>query len=95
MKRTERQKAKEQPYKYFVKDSTNKDDCNKLKHGQHTHNRLVNDTVERFKKRNMMREKNSYGLKTENLKTPKFYLQPKIHKNGNPGRMVVQLITGE
>ena len=31
----------------------------------------------------------SDGLKVESSRTPRFYIQPKIHKEGNPGRPVI------
>ena len=31
----------------------------------------------------------SEGLKTENPKTPHFYLKPQVHKEGNPGRPLI------
>ena len=34
-----------------------------------THNRFVNNTIKRFKKQKMMKEKVVQGLKTENLRT--------------------------
>ena len=67
----------------------NKNNYDRLKHDPiETHNRLVNDTIEGFNKQKMMKEKVSEGLKTENPRTPKFYLRPKIYKRGNPGRPI-------
>ena len=64
-----------------------------LKHDStETRNRLVNDTIERSKKQKMMKETVAEVLKTENLRTPKFYLRPKIHKRGKPGRPVVSSV---
>ena len=54
-----------------------------------TNIKLVNDTIERFKKQKLINEKVAEGLKRNDPKTPKFYLRPKIHKEGNPGRPVV------
>ena len=34
----------------------------------------------------------SEGLKTENPKTPHFYLKPQVHKEGNPGRPLISSI---
>ena len=52
----------------------NKDNHNRLKYDPtETHNRLVNDTTERFKKQQIIKEKNADGLKTEYPRTPKFY----------------------
>ena len=67
----------------------NNDNYDRLKHDPtETHNRFVNDTIERFNKQKMMKEKVSEELKTENSRAPKFYLRPKIHKRGNPGRPI-------
>ena len=64
-----------------------------LKHDStETRSRLVNDTIERSKKQKMMKETVAEVLKTENLRTPKFYLRPKIHKRGKPGRPVVSSV---
>ena len=47
--------------------------------------KLLNDTIERFKKQKLINEKVAEGQKRNDPKTPKFYLRPKIHKEGNPG----------
>ena len=52
---------------------------------QQKHNRLVNSIIEKFKKQKMMTKKVAEGLKTENARTPKFYLRSKIYKKGHPG----------
>ena len=57
-----------------------------------TNMKLVNDTIERFKKQKLINEKVAEGLKRNNPKAPKFYLRPKIHKEGNPGRPVVSSV---
>ena len=51
--------------------------------------KLVNDMMESLKKQKLVNEKVGEGLKRNDPKTPKFYLRPKIHKEGNPGRPVV------
>ena len=56
------------------------------------HNKLVNDTVERFKKDKSIPTKIADGLITSNPRTPKFYISPKIHKENNPGRPVISSI---
>ena len=53
---------------------------------------LVNDTIDRFKKENLLFKKLADGLKSVNPKTPKFYISPKIHKENNPGRPVINSI---
>ena len=45
-----------------------------------TNAKLVNDTIQRFKKEKLLKKKIPDGLKVPNQKTPKFYMQPKIHK---------------
>ena len=57
-----------------------------------TNMKLANDTIERFKKQKLINEKVAEGLKRNDPKTPKFYLRPKIHKEGNPGRPVVSSV---
>ena len=37
--------------------------------------KLVNDTIERFKKQKLINEKVAEGLKRNDPKTPKFYLR--------------------
>ena len=51
--------------------------------------KLVNETIERFKKQNLMNEKVAEGLKRNDPKTSKFYLRLKINKEGKRGRPVV------
>ena len=71
----------------------NKDNYNRLKYDPtETHNRLVNDTTERFKKQPIIKEKFAQGLKTEYPRTPKFYLRSKIRKKENTGRPVVSSV---
>ena len=41
----------------------------------------------------MMKEKVTEGLKTENRRTLKLYLRPKIHKKGNPGCPAQLIVT--
>ena len=53
------------------------------------HSKLVNDTIDRFKKENLLPNKLAEGLKSINPKPPKFYISPKIHKENNPGRPVI------
>ena len=57
-----------------------------------TYSSLVNDTIERFKKRKLMKENVAEGLKTENPRKPKFYLQTKIRKRGNRARPVISSV---
>ena len=57
-----------------------------------TNAKLVNDAIQRFKKEILLKENIADGLKVSNSKTPKFYMQPKIHKKYNPGRPVVSSV---
>ena len=55
------------------------------------HNRMVNQTIEMFKKRKILK-KYADGLKLSNPKTLKFYITQKIHKPNNPGRPEINSI---
>ena len=44
------------------------------------HNKMVNDTLDRFKNENLLSKKTAEGLKVIYPKTPKFYITPKIQK---------------
>ena len=54
---------------------------------------LSNETIHKviwsFQKENLLSKNISEGLKTENPKTPHFYLKPKVHKEGSLGRPVI------
>ena len=56
------------------------------------HNRMVNQTIERFKNQKLLPKKIADGLKVINPKIPKFYMSRKIHKPNNPGKPVIDLI---
>ena len=56
------------------------------------HSNLVNDIIDRFKKENLLSKKLADGLKSINSKRPQFYISPKIHKESNPGRPVINSI---
>ena len=43
-------------------------------------------------KENLLSKKLANGLKSVNPKTPKFYISPKIHKENNPERPVINSI---
>ena len=80
--------------KYYIRETESQfkinDNYDRLKYDPtKTHDRLVNDTIKRFKKQKAMTDNVAEGLKTENPTTPKFYLRPKIHKRGKPGPPVV------
>ena len=56
------------------------------------HSKLVNETFDRFKKENLLSKKLAEGLKSINPRTPKLYISPKMHKENNPGRPVINSI---
>ena len=55
-------------------------------------NDLVNQTIDRFTKEQLINENIANGLKNPSPRTPQFDISPKIHKEGNPGRPVVSSI---
>ena len=57
-----------------------------------TNNDLVNQIIHRFTKEQLINENIANGLKNPSPRTPQFYISPKIHKEGNPGRLVVSSI---
>ena len=65
IKEAERQLNNTKNYRKFQEDPTA------------TNMKLVNDTIERFKKQKLINEKVAEGLKRNDPKTPKFYLRPK------------------
>ena len=67
-------------YKVLVKDPAT------------TNNNLVNQTINRFKKEQLINENIANELKNQSPRTPQFYISPKIHKEDNPGRPVEILI---
>lgn len=56
------------------------------------HRVKINDAIETFKTQQLLSVKLAEGLRTEKPKTPRFYILPKIHKQGNPGRPVVSSV---
>ena len=55
-------------------------------------NETVDNVIERFQKENLITKSVAEGLKTTLPRTPRFYIQPKIHKQGNPGRPVISSV---
>ena len=49
----------------------------------------VNKAIDKFKEEGIISEKVAEGLKTTNPKTDKLNLCPKIHKEGNQGRAII------
>ena len=56
------------------------------------YNERVNNAIDNLKKEKEIPEKLAKSLKTVEPNTPKFYTLPKIHKENNPGRPVVNTI---
>ena len=57
------------------------------------HNKIVNNTIERFQKENLLSKKTAEGLKIFNTKTPQFYITLKINTKNNPRRPVILSIS--
>ena len=53
---------------------------------------MVNDTLDQFKNENLLSKKTAERLKVINPKTPKLYFTPKMHKENNPGRSVINSV---
>ena len=53
------------------------------------HANLICNTLDEFRNNHELDEDNAEGLKPIEPRTPRFYLLPKIHKEGNPGRLVI------
>ena len=65
----------------------------KLDHNPiHEHVNLINNTLEDFKDNNELSPEIVERLKPSEPKTPRLYMLPKIHKEGNPGRPVVRSV---
>ena len=45
------------------------------------HNKMVNDTINQFKNKNLLSKEAAEELKVINPKIPKFHIAPKVHKN--------------
>ena len=55
-------------------------------------NKTIHRVIWSFQNKNLLCKNISEGLKTENPKTPHFYLTPKLHKEGNQGRPMISSI---
>ena len=82
----------------YVKEAerqlNNKENYRKIIYDPATaNNETIHKVISRFRKENLLSKNISEGLKTENPKTPCFYLKPKLHKESNPGRPVISSIT--
>ena len=56
------------------------------------HSRLISNTLDEFANNNELSKDIADDLKPVNATTPRFYLLPKMHKEGNPGRPVVNSV---
>ena len=56
------------------------------------HVNLINNALDEFKDNNELSPEIADGLKPLEPKTPRLYMLPKIHKEGNPGRPVVSSV---
>ena len=54
--------------------------------------KIVNHTIETFHRQHVLAENIADNLKTTNVKTPHFYMTPKVHKKYIPERPVVSSI---
>ena len=78
----------------YVKEAerqlNNKENYRKINYDPTTvYNETILKVISRFQKENLLSNNISEGLKTENPKTPHFYLKPQVHKEGNPGRPLI------
>ena len=71
----------------------NKENYRKINYDPTTANsETIHKVIKIFQKEILLSKNIFEGLKTEDPKTPHFYLKPKVHKEGNPGRPVVSSI---
>ena len=80
IKEANRQSSDKASYKQWTQDPTLQ------------HNRIVNQTIERFENEKLLPQKFVDGLKITNPKTPKFYILPRIHEPNNPRGTVINSI---
>ena len=66
--------------------------CQLSKDQTAANNETVNNVVGRFQKENLITKNVAEGLKTTSTRTPRFYIQAKIHKQGNPGRPLISSV---
>ena len=80
IEKSERQLNSKEHYRQLSKDQTavNKE--------------TVNNVTGRFQKENLINKNVAEGHRTTSPRTPRFYIQPKIRKEGNPGRPVISSV---
>ena len=75
------------------KQFNNKENYRKINYDPTTvNNETIHKFTLRFQKENLLSKNISEGLKTDNPKTPHFYLKRKVDKEDNPGRSVISSI---
>ena len=57
-----------------------------------THNKLINETIDRFKQEQLIPKETAETLKIKDQEAPKFHMLPKIYKSHNPGKPVLSYI---
>ena len=71
----------------------NTDFCKKIPNEPTESNRnKVNNTINEFKLPRLLDDTTAKNLETLEARAPNFYMQPKIHKQGNPGRPVISSV---
>ena len=58
-----------------------------------TNNELVHSVIKRFETEKLFRKNIAEGLKINSPKNPRFYTQPKIYKEWNPGIPVISSVS--
>ena len=77
IKESERQLIDTKHYRHLEHDLTTKN------------NAAVNKITTKFKNNNLISNNVSDGLKVESPRTPHFYIQPKLYKEGKPSTPVI------
>ena len=57
-----------------------------------THADTINKVIQNFATSKLLPEQTAKALTVENARTAKFYMLPKVHKEGNPGRPIINAI---
>ena len=67
--------------------------CKKIPNDATESNRnKVNNTINELKLKRLLDDTTTKNLQILEARTPNFYIQPKIHKKGNPGRSVISSV---
>ena len=56
------------------------------------HTEIIKSKINNLENENLLTTKTASSLLEEKIKTPEFYLFPKIHKPNNPGRPVISSV---